>query len=526
MALFENRFGSKGLRALGVFVFCAGLMGVGGEAIGGHEGGDHTVAFPLSGGAVDVSIVYGELTTEATYTLVSNGDGTIGPITSDFTLSTFIIAADITALALTSGVVFGKRGSGDAEFRIDSTGVVANVAFSSDAPASDAVHLQNIDTITLNGGMVTGTISASGSAGVTFNLVSGSVGTIESSGFDDVFIIASDLTVDSPTLAINGVLDGGVGQDEIQFNTDAVVTGVAFSSDAPASGRINVQNIEAITIDGGTINQGIDFENAAATSDAGAGITFNLMSGAINSSLTPDTDVVGSSHDDIFNIRGTIVVNGDVLGGDGDDVFNIESGRINRRVSAFGLLRNIGGRIIGDAGADTFVVTSNIVDDVDGGDAPALTIATALQGGTGNDIFRLDEGGVVNNIVPGAVNPESGDVRLDDFEVITINGGTVNMDVVGGGDTTYNIMSGTIGGNIIGGIGAENFNLLGGTITGDVIGDVSGDQSAGGFGDTFTIGAGITIGGRIDGQGAGSTGIFPALRLADGFEPTAANFFL
>ena len=96
MALFENRFGSKSLRALGALVVCAGLMGVGGEAIGGHEDGEeHTAAFTLSGGAVGVSIVYGALTTEATYTLMSAG--TVDSITSGFTSNTFVIAADITA---------------------------------------------------------------------------------------------------------------------------------------------------------------------------------------------------------------------------------------------------------------------------------------------------------------------------------------------------------------------------------------------------------------------------------------------
>ena len=62
----------------------------GGEAIGGFEGDEHA-DFTLSGGAVDVSIVYGT-TTEATYIL--EGAGTVGAITSGFASNTFILAAD------------------------------------------------------------------------------------------------------------------------------------------------------------------------------------------------------------------------------------------------------------------------------------------------------------------------------------------------------------------------------------------------------------------------------------------------
>ena len=62
----------------------------GGEAIGGLEADEHSAAFTLSGGAVDVSIVYGT-TTEATYIL--EGAGTVGSITSGFASNTFILAS-------------------------------------------------------------------------------------------------------------------------------------------------------------------------------------------------------------------------------------------------------------------------------------------------------------------------------------------------------------------------------------------------------------------------------------------------
>ena len=43
MALFNvNRFDRNRFRAfVSAFVVCAGLMGVGGEALGGHEGDEH-----------------------------------------------------------------------------------------------------------------------------------------------------------------------------------------------------------------------------------------------------------------------------------------------------------------------------------------------------------------------------------------------------------------------------------------------------------------------------------------------------
>ena len=125
----------------------------GGEAIGGLEADEHSAAFTLSGGAVDVSIVYGT-TTEATYTLEGGtfAPTILGAITSGFASNTFILAADVTGdtPALRLGGAFINRGA-SGEFRINSGGVAGRIEFT-DTPLGGSIGLQNIDTITIDGG--------------------------------------------------------------------------------------------------------------------------------------------------------------------------------------------------------------------------------------------------------------------------------------------------------------------------------------------------------------------------------------
>ena len=133
----------------------------------------------------------------------------------------------------------------------------------------------------------------------------------------DTFAITTDLT-GSPVIPLVSVIDGLGETDVLQLNDGAVVASVAFSSNNPTEGAVHLQNVETITLDGGTVNGAIDASASTATSPAG--VTFNLVSGVAGSG-----DITGSGRDDIFIIAGSITgaipdldINGLVQGGGGN----------------------------------------------------------------------------------------------------------------------------------------------------------------------------------------------------------------
>ena len=264
------------------------------------------------------------------------------------------------------GILDGLGGDED-EVRLVSDGRVASIAFSSNAPTGGELHLQRYEIITITGGRVDGLIDASGetTAGVTFNLRSGRVGPMDSaadfvaitgSSQNDVFIIAGDITGDSPALAINGLIQGGAGdQDEVRLVAGGRVGELNFS--LAGASQLNLRDVEVITIDGGSVFSNVNLGTAPAS------ITFNLRSGTINSSLEPDGGVGGTSQNDTFNLRGTITINGLINGNDGADIFNLESGTIT-------------GDVNGGAGADVFNLYS------------AIAIGGFLDGGAGTDVLN------------------------------------------------------------------------------------------------------------------------------------------
>ena len=244
--------------------------------------------------------------------------------------------------------------------------VVASVSFSDQAPTGGAVHLQNIEIITLDGGTVNGAIDASAAtAGITFNLISGRVSpmdpapdfvAITGSDQNDVFIIAGDITGDSPALALNGLIQGGDGDaDEFRLVAGGIVNSITYLDTAREN--ISLQNIEHITIAGGTANGLIDARSA------NTGITFNLTSGEAR------FGILGSGHNDIFNLNpgSDITITGGLLGDAGADTFNLESGTIT-------------GDVNGGEGADSFVIGAGI------------TIGGTIDGGLGMDTLSLASG--------------------------------------------------------------------------------------------------------------------------------------
>ena len=441
--------------------------------------------------------------------------------------NTFAISNDITSLPTT---VINGRGGTDV-FELNAGAVVASVAFSSDAPTTNGViNLQSIETITLDGGTVTGTIDASaatGTTGVTFNLMSGTVGptdtpdfcddcfAITGSGQNDVFILSGDTTdADDDTagvqaaLAIHGLVQGGGGdQDEVRLVAGAVVRVIDFSTFA--AGDLSLRAVETITIDGGTVNGTIDARTAPA-------ITFNLMSGTVGGRVT------GSDNNDTFNFRGTITISGSISGSVGADIFNIESGTLMNDVNGgdgddtFTLSGGtVGGNINGEGNNDTFTLSSGtLTGNVNGGagddviifsanlrDNPVLDVsATVFDGQDGDmDEFRLATGGSVTGLVFSDESTVAESISLQNIEIVTIDGGTVNGTLTLNSPTglTLNMNSGTV--TAVGGSGsADTFNLRGGRVNGNVLGN--------GGADTINLYSGITITGFLSGDGFGGFG--------------------
>ena len=242
---------------------------------------------------------------------------------------TFAITTDLTsspAIPLVS--VIDGLGETDV-LQLNDGAVVASVSFNTAAPTGDgAVHLQNVETITLDGGTVNGTIDASaatGTTGITFNLVSGVAGptdtpngcddcfAITGSDQNDIFIISGDITPNTnPPLDINGLIQGGGGnRDEVRLGVGGGVRFLGFFRFRDGDGDLSLRDVEIITLSGGRVDGGIHVRAAPA------GVTFNLLAGQIGNRgpAFPPGFVTGSTFDDIFIIGPNIVLNGGIFSG-------------------------------------------------------------------------------------------------------------------------------------------------------------------------------------------------------------------
>ncbi len=290
---------------------------------------------------------------------------------------------------------FFDGGAGSDTLELLSGAVVASVAFSSQASSGGALHLQNIETIRLNGGMVTGNVE--GSAGdETFEFVSGGIG---------------------------GFLDGGAGGDTLELLSGAVVASVAFSSQASSGGALHLQNIETIRLNGGMVTGNVE---------GGAGDeTFEFVSGGIGGYLD------GGGGADTFTAAGAAAGLAVRLTDDDGDT----GGDLR--------LRNI----------ETITLTSHADSFVLAVDLPALGQSMVLDGGAGSDRFTLEAGGMAGSITAsGSGDPGAGNLRLLNIETWRFAGGMVTGNVEGGaGDETFEFVSGGIDGYLDGGGGADTF---------------------------------------------------------------------
>ena len=510
---------------------------------------ENVEAITIDGGRVNGSIYVGGAATDMTLNLIS---GTIsGNVHGSGRGDTFRLGGDISIGGFINGDV------GRDELQINTGAAVNNLAFSNQAPTQGDVHLIHIETITLNGGTVSGNIDASGARagptfdprsganvvsrnnvrdGVTFNLHTGAVGgNVIGSRYNDVFIISGDMVGDGPTLDINGIIRGLGGRDELRLITGAAVDNLTFSSQTPAQGDVHLLDIKTITLNGGLVRGNID-----TSASGGGGVNFNLRAGAIFG------DVIAGSGLNDFIISGDMtganpaLAIGGVLQGAGGTALNslhliegaavdsitlsdlapsggalhlqniqfitLGGGRVNGNIDAraaaspintmifFLRAGSIFGDIIGSGLNDYFVIRGDMT-----GATPELAINGVMDGRGGtHDTIELADGAVVASIAFSDQAPTGGALHLQNFQFITLKGGA------------------RVNGNIDARAAASPINTLifflhAGSIFGDIIGS--------GLNDYFVIRGDMTgatpelaINGVIDGRG----GTGDTIDLADG----------
>ena len=226
-------------------------------------------------------------------------------------------------------------------------------------------------------------------------------------GGNDLFQIIGDTTGTAPALMLD-VIDGTGGSDVVELGSGGVVAGVEFSAAAPTGGAVNLQNIQTITINGGTVVGHIDA--SAATTP----VTFNLNSGTIGG------DVIGSNFNDTFTVNpgdsltlgssravlsGLSLASATSAGSALSTSANIEllvinlEGEINGRagMDTFMLSGGQQGRVRGGADDDRFFVTGEVMADLfgDGGEDEftlAADLIGSIAGGDNNDTITLNAG--------------------------------------------------------------------------------------------------------------------------------------
>ena len=494
--------------------------------------------------------------TLTTMRLPGGGDP-MTPTTLTFTGSasadTFAITTDLTgspAMPLES-VIDGL--TGDDTLQLNTGAVVASVAFSNTPPTGGAVNLQSVETITLNGGRVTGNITGPAAA-TTFNLTSGTVGgNVVGGAGVDAFVIGSGIT-------ITGFIDGGAGTDT--FAATAAVNVLVTTATDTTANAIRLRNVETITLSGGDdtlillegtvggninmgggndevrVTGGVTFggtiDGGAGTGDRfvwGDGLTTSIVSVGTNlfAFATGDHDGNGNT---VPNPTGfeVFVIDGGTIGGysgSGDDnVIELRSGEVTGTINTVAgnnritLLSGMVGTIFGGSGNDEITVTGGVTfgGTISGGagtgdrfvwGAGLTTTGVSVSGTTANPTFAFagtDHDTITpgDNLVPVPSN----------FEVFVIDGGTIGAYTGNGegnvlelrsgsvtgaistvaGNNRITLLSGMVGGNIFSGSGNDTFTLSGGTLTGNV------DGGAGA--DTFNLEGGTITGNVTGGAGA------------------------
>ena len=319
------------------------------------------------------------------------------------------------------------------------------------------------DTITMDGGSVTGAVSTgNGTNSLTINNTSSSIGsytggsgvdTIDSKGGDINGNVSTAAAADSVTISDGGIISGDVtlgSNSDSSSDADALtVTGTNSSSPSVISGSI-------------TTGSGADTVSFTDATIGGASKTLSLgsdsnnldgndsLSGS-NAAITA-TITTGSGADSISLTSGSTITGSVTLGADGDGKTASNADTLSLDAST------IAGAVSTGSGADT--VTLSAASSISGNVTLGIDGDTAA--GSNGDTLTLNASTITGNVSTG-----SGADAVSVLTTSTITGDLTlggNTDVQDGGDTltltgSSSSSKSVVTGNITTGGGADTVTL-------------------------------------------------------------------
>ncbi len=281
---------------------------------------------------------------------------------------------------------------------------------------------------------------------------------------------------------------GGDGTDTITY-ADA-----RYGHQILDYGGMSLGVVADIGSSAGTVNKGT---NGADTLDHLQNVLNTVDSGGFA--------LIGSAHDDTFNLGGGANTWMDVRGGAGDDTFNITSGdvRISYNKASSGIVANLATGTISDGEGGTDTVASGHVREVRGSDfADSFTGSSAdesfitrggndtVDGGGGIDRIRYDRSGdtaaVSVDLATGTATGEWHGTAFTDTltNIENVRGSSFN-DFIGGSNGN-NELAGKDGDDILSGLAGDD-NLKGGLGSDQLYGGDGNDMLDGGSSDPAEI---------------------------------------
>ncbi len=406
-------------------------------------------------------------------------------------------------LAVSNIERFSLVGDGSATFTLNG----ATVAAIGIGTAATGVNLQAFEAITISSGTVSGNVIGDGGAN-TFTLTSGSTGMVMGGGGADIFTLHSGFSF----TGIDGGTDAAVDVlDLVGFNAvaRAALSSSALTLDDVALAVSNLERFSLVgdgsatfTLNGATVA-------AIGIGTALTGVNLQDFDAITISGGTVSGNVIGDGGANTFTL--TSGSTGMVMGGGGADIFTLHSGFSFTGIdggtdAAVDVLDLVGFNAVARAALSSSALT---LDDV------ALAVSNLERFslvGDGSATFTLN-GATVAAI---GIGTALTGVNLQDFDAITISGGTVSGNVMGddrantftinsgsvfgvlseGGGDTITIMGGTVGFGVLSGSEGDTITISGGRVNGNVFGE--------GGGDTITISGG-TVNGNVFGNDGGDT---------------------
>lgn len=411
-----------------------------------------------------------------------------------------------------SGVVNGAGGSDSADFAAEA-GSVSIVLGVSGFTNIESFIGNNVDST------LTGPVS-SNSWNITGNN-DGTVGTVNFTNFNNlVGNVSSDTFQFQDGSTITGSVDGAAGLDAVDLSLESGIVNVAL-------GTAGFTNIETFT--GNNLTSTLVGDNVANTwtvTGANAGSVGTVNFSGFN-------NLLGNANADDFSLNGGNI-SGSVDGGAGVDSISADSASNSwtitsadagsvTGISSFAKIESL----VGSSSADSFVFAdgSSISGSVDGG-AGTDSVNQAAQSGIVNITLGGSGYSNIENFTGNGTNSTLiGDNIVNTWSINGLDTGTVgpvsfsNFSNLQGGtnNDTFVINSGSINGQIDGGVGSDIIqannvaNIW--NITGVDVGDVTGIGSFAGIEtlagnastDTFIFADGSSFSGVIDGAAGTDT---------------------